>query len=65
MAFCNYKRKLKDKTILKLVKMLSIESLDKLLSKKFSNKFTFYNNDQYIGVKINNNDIYSIIKFLK
>jgi NADH-quinone oxidoreductase subunit C len=45
--------------------MLSIESLDELLSKKFSNKFTFYNNDKYIGVKINYKDIYSLIQFLK
>ena len=45
--------------------MLSIESFEKLLSKKFSRLFSLYQNEKYIGVNIDKKNIFLLIKFLK
>ena len=45
--------------------MLSFESFEELLSKNFSNYINLYRNDKYIGVNINKEILYSLIKYLK
>ena len=45
--------------------MISSESFDELLSKKFSKHFKFYNNNQYTGLIINKENIYELIKIVK
>ena len=45
--------------------MLSIEGFEELLSKDFSNYFSLYHNEKYIGVNINKEKLYLLIKNLK
>ena len=45
--------------------MLSFESFEKLLSKDLSKYFSFYKNEKYIGVNINREKLFSLIKQLK
>ena len=45
--------------------MLSFENFEDLLFKKFAKKFSLYNNEKYIGVVINTDNIFSLIKYIK
>ena len=45
--------------------MLSIESFEKLLSIDFNKYINLYHNDKYIGVNVDKEKIYSLIKYLK
>ena len=45
--------------------MLSFESFEELLSKKFNEQFSVYSNDKYFGVNIIKDSVYSLIKYLK
>ncbi len=45
--------------------MLSFESFEELLSKDFSKYFSLYQNEKYIGVNIDKEKLYSLIKLLK
>ena len=45
--------------------MLSFEGFEKLLSKDFSKYINLYHNDKYIGVNVDKEKIYSLIKYLK
>ena len=45
--------------------MITSESFDELLSKKFSKYFKFYDNSQYTGLIINKENIYELIKIVK
>ena len=45
--------------------MLSFESLENLLSKDFSKNFSLYQNEMYIGININIEKLYLLIKHLK
>ena len=44
--------------------MLSFESFEELLSKKFNEQFSVYSNDKYFGVNIIKDSVYSLIKYL-
>ena len=45
--------------------MLSFESFEKLLSKEFSEHFSLYYNEKYIGLNISKENVYLLIKHLK
>ena len=45
--------------------MLSFESFEKLLSKEFSEHFSLYYNEKYIGLNISKENVYLLIKNLK
>ena len=45
--------------------MLSFESFEKLLSKEFSEHFSLYYNEKYIGLNICKENVYLLIKNLK
>ena len=45
--------------------MLSFESFEKLLSKEFSELFSLYYNEKYIGLNISKENVYLLIKNLK
>ena len=45
--------------------MLSFESFDKMLSKEFSKYINLYHNDKYIGVNVDKEKLYLLIKYLK
>ena len=44
--------------------MLSIESFEELLSKDFSEFFSLYQNEKYIGINVNREKVYSLISLL-
>ena len=45
--------------------MLSYESFEGLLSKNFSEHYNLYNNQKYIGIKVDKEKIHPLIKILK
>ena len=45
--------------------MLSFESFEKLLSKDFNKYINLYHNDKYIGVNVDKEKLYLLIKYLK
>ena len=45
--------------------MISSEGLKEVLSKEYKKHLTFYDNDRYLGVYINKENIFSLIKKLK
>ena len=45
--------------------MSKFKNTKKIISDNFNKKINFYNNDKYLGLNVNKNEIYSITKFLK
>ena len=45
--------------------MLSFESFEKLLSKDFNKYINLYHNDKYIGINVDKEKLYLLIKYLK